>query len=62
MSEETRVNRMLTVYYHYQNNKQVPIIRLQGKWLRQLGFEPGDKITVVTRKGLLLVRLIPDAE
>ena len=53
---------MLTVYYHYQNNKQVPIIRLQGKWLRQLGFEPGDKITVVTRKGLLLVRLIPDAE
>lgn len=53
---------MLTVYYHYQNNKQVPIIRLQGKWLRQLGFEPGDKITVATRKGILLVRLIPDAE
>ncbi len=62
MPEKTRLNRRLSVYYLYQNNKPVPIIRLQGKWLRKLGFEPGGKITVVARKGLLLVRLISDDE
>jgi hypothetical protein len=60
MLEKTRRIRILTVSYIYQNDKPVPIIRLQGKWLRKLGFEQDNKIKVVARKGVVLIRLIPD--
>jgi toxic protein SymE len=59
MSEKTRMNRILTVYYMYQNNKQVPLIRLQGKWLQELGFELGGKIEVAARNEVLLIRIVP---
>ena len=62
MAKKPKMNRMLTVYYLYQNNKPVPIIRLQGKWLRKLGFEPGNKIRVAAKRGRLLIKLIPQAE
>jgi hypothetical protein len=62
MPEKTRRNRILTVSYIYQNDKPVPIIRLQGKWLRKLGFEQDSKIKVVARTGVVLIRLVPDAE
>ena len=62
MPEKTRRTRILTVSYIYQTDKPVPIIRLQGKWLRKLGFEPDSKIKVTARTGVLLIRLVPDAE
>jgi len=36
----------------------VPLVRLRGKWLQELGFEPGDKIEVAAKKGVLLIRVI----
>lgn len=35
--------RELTVYY---NNTNRPMIILQGKWMEELGYKVGDKITV----------------
>ncbi len=53
-----KTSRILTVYYMYQNDKLVPLIRLQGKWLQELGFEPGGKIEVAARNEVLLIRAI----
>ncbi|MBP1765046.1 MAG: symE [Firmicutes bacterium] len=58
MPAKTRIKRILTVYYIYQNDKMVPLVRLRGKWLQELGFEPGDKIEVAAKKGVLLIRVI----
>ena len=38
--------RRLTVCGQYQNQHQVPAIRIAGKWLRQAGFDLGQKIQV----------------
>lgn len=31
-------------------------IRLKGLWLKQAGFQPGDRVEVVSRKGELVIR------
>jgi toxic protein SymE len=50
--------RQLTVSYTYtQSGKEIPFIRLQGKWLKELGFEIGKKITVKEQQCLLVVAL-----
>lgn len=50
--------RQLTVSYTFtQSGKGVPFIRLQGKWLKELGFEIGEKITVKEQQGLLILTL-----
>ena len=41
-------DRALTVYEASSGSdyKPVPQIRLQGEWLNELGFEPGEKLNV----------------
>jgi hypothetical protein len=49
--------RKLTVYYTYINDKQAPLIRLQGQWLRELGFTTGSQIEVAEQDGALLIKV-----
>ena len=35
--------------------KRIPYIRLQGKWLLELGFETGDNIIVKEEEGKLII-------
>jgi toxic protein SymE len=55
---ETKTHRKLKICaqsgYKYQ---AVPAIRLQGKWLEQLGFSVGQEITVQCQKGCLIIHL-----
>jgi hypothetical protein len=57
-----RVRKVLHVmafdYYKRSNGRfyPVPCIRLQGKWVARLGFEPGQKIEIVAKEGLVIVR------
>ena len=37
-----------------------PCIRLQGKWLARLGFNPADKVEIKAKEGVLLVKLIKE--
>ncbi|HEY3425263.1 MAG TPA: SymE family type I addiction module toxin [Negativicutes bacterium] len=37
-----------------------PLIRLQGKWLQDLGFQSEDKIAVEENNGSLLIKAVPD--
>ena len=60
-------NRHLTVSSCYSELKSVsqfsrksnnvPFIRLCGKWLRDIGFETGDKIQVTPSKNLIIIKL-----
>lgn len=47
--------RSLTVGYIYTNNKPYPMIRLQGKWLEELGFRVGDRVVVVTDEERIVI-------
>ncbi len=33
----------------------VPLIRIQGKWLAELGFDIGDKVVVECQNGRLMI-------
>jgi hypothetical protein len=35
----------------------VPKIRLEGKWLRETGFESGQQIIIKTEKGKLIIQI-----
>ena len=49
-------DRRLRVYAaRDKRNKTVPQIRLQGKWLEELGFEPGTSYTVKCEDGKLIL-------
>ncbi len=51
--------RNMTVYYQYprwDKREQVPTIRLKGNWLKEIGFDVGDKIEVEGEEGRLVIR------
>jgi len=50
-------------YSYGRRTTNVPFIRLQGKWLEQLGFNAGDKISVVADgDDVLRLRVLRDKE
>jgi len=56
-------NRRLTVSYTYFNHeKEVPIIRLSGDWLKALGFHSGSKVVVREQPGELVIQLAKEAD
>ncbi len=57
--------RKLKIYQKYQPREWgsyaiVPEIRLQGKWLKELGFEIGKEITITQQKNKLTITLIDE--
>jgi toxic protein SymE len=58
LSGERESSRILTVYYTYlnQGKDRWPLIRLQGKWLQDLGFLSGAKIEVTESNGGLFIK------
>lgn len=61
MSGESENSRILTVYYTYLNGKKrLPLIRLQGQWLQDLGFQSGDKIAIEGHSRALLIKTVTD--
>ena len=61
MSDERENSRILTVYYTYLGGKdRRPLIRLQGKWLQDLGFQSGDKIAIEGHSRALLIKTVTD--
>ena len=63
--ENERKPRVLTVLNarNFQPKERVPSISLSGKWLKEYGFEPGDKIQVVSNEdGKLTVTKVSSAE
>lgn len=53
-------SRILTISYLYQSTNDrnpVPTIRLQGRWLEELGFCIGYKVTVQGSHNELVIKL-----
>lgn len=48
--KEDRKPRQLTTLHarNYEHWEKVPAITLSGRWLKEYGFEPGDKVQVVS--------------
>jgi len=52
----------ISSYYYIQlwptghlKSNMAPFIRLRGLWLRELGFEVGDLVTICAKKGELII-------
>ena len=50
------------VIRHRGIDHSVPLIRLQGKWLRQAGFIPGDSVVVQVELGRLVLEVTDESE
>ncbi|OGC43334.1 hypothetical protein A2Y85_05050 [candidate division WOR-3 bacterium RBG_13_43_14] len=48
--------RTLKVYNSLGDDSSQPLIRLQGKWLQNAGFEPGDLIKLQIRNNEILIK------
>lgn len=42
--------------YNRYSQKDVPEIKLCGDWLRELGFQLGERVTVTSMPSLLIIR------
>ena len=49
--------RNLTVSDFCRNGKSVPILRISGLWMEELGFKPGDLVKIKCEDGQLIVSL-----
>lgn len=53
--------RLLTVSsMSVYNRKEMPVIRLQGRWLEKLGFEIGKRVTVEESPNRLVLEVAKD--
>ena len=49
----------LKVFAFPQNNGYVPSIRVAGKWLAEMGFVCGDRVTLTAENGEIIIRKQP---
>ena len=49
--------RDLTVGDIYRNGKSVPMLRISGLWLEELGFNTGDYVRIKCEDGQLIISL-----
>ena len=55
MNDKQKRNRRRKVYLTYQGNIPSPQIRLEGKWLEQLGFTTGCFVSIQCEEGRLVI-------
>ena len=58
-------SRILTVsglYTSPSSTKPVPAVRIQGQWLKELGFGIGDKVEIYGDREEITIRLLKEKE
>lgn len=55
MKEKIKTNRRRKVYRTYLGGKPSSQIRLEGKWLEQLGFTAGSSVSIQCDSGRLVI-------
>ena len=55
-------SRKLTVSKVYANSKPVPAVRVQGKWLEDIGFCVGCKVEIYQSAGEITIKLAESQE
>lgn len=57
------MHRVLTIsglFTGVPGSKPVPALKLQGIWLKSLGFTIGCKVSITARDGVILIRLLEE--
>lgn len=55
--------KIMTVSGMMSNSrKEVPMIRMQGRWLKEMGFDVGSKYRVEYKKGKLILEVIKEED
>ena len=54
-----RINKVYYAYYDHERWPPHPVIHLAGKYLKQYGFNVGDRIEVVVEPDQISIRKIP---
>lgn len=49
-------------YRRWGNNYTVPEIRLEGQWLKQLGFKQGNEVLIEQKNNKLVITVLPEKE
>jgi len=55
MAAQPKIRPLTVSYVKNQSNKTVPLLRLQGDWFQQAGFNPGDQVKVEVSAGKLII-------
>lgn len=58
-------SRILTVsglYSSPSSTKPVPAVRIQGQWLKELGFSIGDKVEIYEDREAITIRLAKEQQ
>lgn len=57
--------RTVTIATLYRNDRtgtaRLPFLRLSGRWLEQLGFTRGTRVSIAAEEGKLVLTVAPDA-
>jgi hypothetical protein len=53
--ETVKRTKDLKVFAFPQNNGYVPSIRVAGKWLAEMGFVCGDRVTLTAENGKIII-------
>lgn len=54
---EYQINNSDGFWYCRKKSVSIPQIRLQGKWLQECGFEPGNRVHVQCERGKLIITI-----
>ena len=58
MEEQRKIYRLNSVSSINRNEKLIPYIRLEGKWLNKLGFQHEQQVLVEAEPGRVVIREI----
>lgn len=58
MTKHTSKQLKISGLHRSADNKEVPSLRISGKWIEQLGFKIGERVNVTTRDRLLIIEPI----
>ncbi|WP_371361856.1 hypothetical protein SRRS_31660 [Sporomusa rhizae] len=56
MEEQRKIYRLNSVSSINRNEKLIPYIRLEGKWLNKLGFQHEQQVLVEAEPGRVVIR------
>lgn len=59
---DSRVLTITELYATPSSKKPVPLIRIQGKWLGELGFRIGDRVEVYGEKESVTIKLVKEQD
>ena len=52
---EPNVSRRIKIYEATANDRNTPMLRLQGRWLKEAGFYVGNHVDIYVEEGVVVI-------